>query len=218
MDRNLADIVAEKLETLILEGELKQGTRLDEVQLAARFSVSRTPIREALTRLTNSGLVQHRPRRGVFVTQPGPVELIQMFEVMAELEAVAARLAASRISDDALESLRAVNTRCKEAVADRDADGYYLENERFHATIYHESGNAFLEGECLRLQRRLQPFRRRQLRFRGRLTQSMDEHERIVAALEAGDGTAAADTLRAHVAVQGEKFHQLMADLRMAAE
>jgi DNA-binding GntR family transcriptional regulator len=218
MDRNLADIVSDQLETLILDGDLEQGARLDEVQLAERFSVSRTPIREALQRLSHSGLVEHRPRRGVFVKQPGPVELIEMFEVMAELEAAAARLAAGRISDAALDTLRDVNARCKSAVAARDADGYYAENERFHATIYRESGNAFLEGECLRLQRRLQPFRRRQLRFRGRLGQSMDEHEKIVAALETGNGVLAAEVLRTHVTVQGEKFHLLMADLRPAAE
>ena len=218
MDRNLSDIVADQLETLILEGDIEQGSRLDETQLAERFSVSRTPIREALQRLTNSGLVEQKPRRGAFVRQPGPVELIQMFEFMAELEAVAARLAADRISDQALLVLKEINARCDAAVAVHDADGYYAENERFHAAIYRESGNAFLEAECLRLQRRLQPFRRIQLRLRGRLRQSMDEHEKIVGALEAGDGNTAADLMHAHVAVQGEKFHLLMTGLREAAE
>ena len=141
-----------------------------------------------------------------------------MFEVMAELEAVCARLAASRISDAALEDLNATNARCEVAVEAQDTDGYYHENERFHAIIYRQSGNSFLEGEALRLQRRLQPFRRMQLRLRGRLRQSMGEHQAIVAALEAGDGAKAADTVRAHVAVQGERFHQLFARLKPAAE
>ena len=103
-------------------------------------------------------------------------------------------------------------------VAAQDADGYYRENERFHAIIYRQSGNGFLEQECLRLHRRLQPFRRTQLRLRGRLKQSMAEHEAIVAALEAADGEAAATAIRAHVAVQGDKFHRLMASLKPAAE
>lgn len=217
MERKRSDIIADALEGLIFDGTFTDGDRLDEVQLAERFSVSRTPIREALQRLAQSGLVEQLPRRGVFVRQPGPVELIEMFEVMAELEATCARFAAMRISDEALQELHDANARCNEAVEARDSDGYYRENERFHAILYRQSGNGFLEQECLRLHRRLQPFRRIQLRLRGRLKQSMAEHEAVVAALEAGDGAAAAEAIRGHVAVQGEKFHHLMASLKPSA-
>ena len=99
-------MIAEELEGMILDGTFSDGQRLDEVQLAEQFNVSRTPLREALQRLALSGLVEQIPRRGVFVRQPGPVELVEMFEVMAELEAVCARLAASRITDQALADLR----------------------------------------------------------------------------------------------------------------
>ncbi|ARE40485.1 putative regulator PutR for proline utilization, GntR family [Rhodovulum sp. P5] len=218
MERKRSDIIADELESLIFDGTFSDGDRLDEAQLAERFSVSRTPIREALQRLALSGLVEQRPRRGVFVRQPGLAELVEMFEVMAELEAVCARLAARRISDAALDALRAANDRCRQAVEAQDADGYYRENERFHAILYRESGNGFLEQESLRLHRRLQPFRRLQLRLRGRLRQSMAEHESVVAALDAGDGTAAAEAIRSHVAVQGEKFHYLISSLKPAAE
>lgn len=218
MDGRRADRIAEALEQLIFDGTFADGDRLDEVQLAERFDVSRTPVREALQRLALSGLVEAIPRRGVFVRQPGPVELIEMFEVMAELEAVCARLAATRISDAALRELHRTNERCNAAVAAQDADGYYRENERFHAILYRQSGNEFLEQECHRLHKRLQPFRRMQLRLRGRLKQSMGEHEGIVAALEAGDGDTAASAIRGHVAVQGEKFHHLMASLKQTTE
>ncbi|MBS8227981.1 GntR family transcriptional regulator [Vannielia litorea] len=216
MNQKRADTIAEQLEALILEGAFADGDRLDEVQLAERFDVSRTPLREALQRLAISGLVEHIPRRGVFVRQPGPVELMEMFEVMAELEAACARLAATRINDDALEEMREANAKCLTAVEARDADRYYIENERFHAILYRQSGNGFLEEECRRLHRRLTPFRRRQLHLRGRMPQSMAEHEAIVAALERGDAAAAADEVRRHVAVQGEKFHHLMAGLKAA--
>lgn len=218
MERRRADIIADALEAMILEGSFEDGARLDEVQLAERFAVSRTPVREAFQRLALSGLVEQIPRRGVFVRQPGPIALIEMFEVMAELEAVCARLTASRISEAALGALRAINARCDVACTAQDSDGYFRENERFHALIYREAGNGFLEQECLRLHRRLQPFRRIQLRLRGRLRQSMAEHEAILAAIEGGDGEAAAAAIRAHVAVQGEKFHRLIASLRPAAE
>ncbi|QDG78283.1 GntR family transcriptional regulator [Labrenzia sp. PHM005] len=218
MERKRAELIADELESLIFQGHYKDGARLDEVQLAEKFEVSRTPIREALQRLSLSGLVEQIPRRGVFVRQPGPVELLEMFEVMAELEAASARLAATRITDEALAELHAANARCEEAVAAQDYDGYYQENAGFHAMLYRQSGNSFLEQECLRLYRRLQPFRRVQLRLRGRLKQSMSEHKMVVAALEEGDGAKAADVIRAHVAVQGEKFHHLMASLKQVAE
>ncbi|SHH86339.1 GntR family transcriptional regulator [Marivita hallyeonensis] len=213
-----ADTIAQELERMIFDGTFADGERLDEVQLAEKFAVSRTPVREAIQRLALSGLAEQIPRRGVFVRQPGPVELIEMFEVMAELEAVCARLAATRISDAALAELHATNERCNAAVSAQDADGYYHENEKFHAILYRQSGNSFLEQECSRLHKRLQPFRRMQLRLRGRLKQSMGEHEAIVAALEEGDGEKAASAIRSHVAVQGEKFHHLMASLKHAAE
>ncbi|WP_428688596.1 GntR family transcriptional regulator, partial [Roseibium sp.] len=173
MERKRSDRIADDIEGLIFDGTFADGDRLDEVQLASRFSVSRTPIREALQRLAQTGLVVQIPRRGVFVRQPGPVELLEMFEVMAELEAVCARLAASRISEKALTDLRDANKRCRAVVEAQDTDDYYRENERFHAILYRQSGNGFLEQECLRLQRRLQPFRRIQLRVRGRMKQSM---------------------------------------------
>lgn len=218
MQRTRSDIIADQLESLILEGAFSHGERLDEVQLASRFDVSRTPLREAFHRLALSGLVEQIPRRGVFVRQPGPVELLDMFEVMAELEAACARLAARRIEDHAIEALHAANARCREAMEARDPDAYYRANETFHAILYRQSGNGFLEQECQRLHRRLMPFRRLQLRLRGRLRQSMAEHEAVVAALEVGNSESAAEAIRDHVAVQGEKFHQLMASLRTAAE
>lgn len=84
--------------------------------------------------------------------------------------------------------------------------------------IYQQSGNGFLAAQAQALHRRLQPFRRQQLRLRGRMAQSMAEHEAIVTALEQGAPEAAANGLRGHVAIQGEKFHRLMANLKDAAE
>lgn len=216
MELRRADTIADDIEEQIFTGAFDDGDRLDEIRLAAQYGVSRTPIREALMRLVSSGLAEQQPRRGVFVHQPGPVELVDMFETMAELEAGCARLAAMRISDAALAELTATNARCQTAVEQGDTKGYYHENEGFHQIIYRETGNAFLEKQTLQLQRRLKPYRRLQLRLRGRLLQSMDEHLAIVAALSDGNADVAASVVRAHVVVQGEKFHHLMASLKSA--
>jgi DNA-binding GntR family transcriptional regulator len=193
MPQRQADSIVNALEELVFTGGFNDRDRLDELRLARQFGVSRTPIREALQRLVASGLAEQIPRRGVFVRQPGPVELMEMFETMAEIEGVCGRLAAQRISDSAIRDLDAANARCRAAIAAEDADGYYRENETFHHVIYHQAGNAFLEHEALRLHRRLKPFRRLQLRLRGRMQQSMAEHEAVVDALRNGEGARAAE-------------------------
>ncbi len=216
MDRSRSDLIAESLEDQILRGRFGPGMRLDETKLAEEHGVSRTPIREAFQKLTAAGLIEQHPRRGVFVREIGAVELIEMFEVMAEIEAICGRLAALRITDAALAELDAANDRCHAALEADESDDYYRENEVFHHLIYAQSGNRFLCAEAERLHRRLKPFRRLQLQLRGRMTQSMAEHRDIVLALRAGDSDRCARLLRDHVAVQGEKFHHLIAGLRAA--
>ncbi len=213
MDFRRADQIAETLQQQVFSGQFKDGDRLDEVRLAEEFSVSRTPIREALQVLVASGMAEQRPRRGVFIRLPGPVELMEMFETMAELEAACARLAASRMTEGGLAKLHEANALCQEAIKARDYDQYYAHNEAFHHAIYRGAANSYLEKQALHLQNRLKPYRKVQLRFRGRINQSLAEHVALVDALTNGDGDTAANAMRDHVAVQGEKFHQLMANL-----
>jgi len=214
MDVRRANQIANTLEQGVLSGDYRDGDRLDEVKLATQFEVSRTPIREALQVLVASGMAEQIPRRGVFVRQPGPVDLIEMFETMAELEAACGRLAASRMTDQGLAELSAANDQCAQALHAQNPDQYYAANETFHRVIYSAAGNSYLQKLALQLQNKLKAYRRIQLRVRGRLSQSMDEHTAILEALRNADADQAADTLRTHVAVQGEKFGQLMASLK----
>ncbi len=105
----LSEQLCEKIEEQIVTGALRPGARLDEQELAAEFGVSRTPIREALIQLASAGLVDTRPRRGAVVAEIEPHRLCEMFDVMAELEAMCARLAARRITEDEIASLRAAH-------------------------------------------------------------------------------------------------------------
>lgn len=217
MTSRSADDIRESIEQRIVEGEFENGQRLDEVRLATRFGVSRTPLREALRMLSGSGLVELIPRRGAFVRHPGIVELVEMFEVMAELEALCGRLAARRISAGELAELSVTARACEQALEKEDPDAYYHRNEDFHQLIYKAAGNSFLMAEAKRLQKRLRPFRRMQLRARGRMRQSMAEHGTILQALKDGDAALAADTLRSHVTVQGERFHDLLSSYEKSA-
>lgn len=206
----------DEIENEILTGRLQPGTRLDEVPLAARFGVSRTPIREALMQLSAAGLIEIRPRRGAVVAEIGPERLVEMFAVMAELEAMAGRLAARRHTEADRAALLSALEACRAAAASGDTDAYYYENEKFHQTIYAASYNGFLIEQCVGLHRRLKPYRRLQLRVGNRLATSLAEHEAVVEAITAHDGARAADALRGHIAIQGERFGDLVASLSRA--
>lgn len=213
MAAKAATALRDELENEIVEGRFRPGERLDEMTLASRFEVSRTPIREALFGLESSGLVEIIPRRGAFVRKVGARELVEMFEVMAELEAACGRFACQRMTREQEAELKRRLSLCEDAAAALEVDRYYWENDGFHAVIYAASGNAFLEKQALALQSRLKPFRRHQLHARGRLQQSNQEHRAIAEAILAGDRAGAEIALRGHVVVQGEKFTSLIASL-----
>jgi DNA-binding GntR family transcriptional regulator len=212
-----AAALRDALEEEIVTGALRPGARLEEQALADRFGVSRTPIREALLQLSAAGLIEQKPRRGAVVAAIGPRRLMEMFEVMAELEAAAARLAARRADRADLAAIRAAHDACAEAAEARDGDAYYYRNETFHRLIRAAGGNGFLAEQAEALHRRLRPYRRLQLRARDRIGASFAEHEAILAALEGADAEGAAAAIRAHVAVQGERFADLMASLDRAS-
>jgi DNA-binding GntR family transcriptional regulator len=215
LKRKRSDELREAIEEKIVIGEFEPGMRLDEVQLAERFGVSRTPLREALIQLASSGLIELRARRGAIVTEPSAQRLLEMFEVMAELEAMCGRLAARRISPAELANLQQAHEDCAAFSDGSDLDAYYYANERFHAAIYAASHNAYLSEQADRLHRRLRAYRRLQLRVRDRLASSFREHEAVVAAIRAGDGELAAQHLREHLLVQGERFTDLLASVAM---
>jgi DNA-binding GntR family transcriptional regulator len=194
-------------------GQLLPGQHLDETELAERFGVSRTPIREAMQQLASMGVVVIRPRRGAIVADLGPQQLVEMFEVMSELEATCARLAARRMTSEEQVTLRAAHQACKDALDAQEPDEYYYKNEAFHEAIYAGSHNQFLIEQARSLYRRLRPYRRLQLRVRNRLAKSYAEHDGVVQALLEGDGEKAAHLLREHVMIQGQRFADLMASL-----
>lgn len=208
-----AESLREILEGDIATGLYPAGTRLDEVTLAKRFNVSRTPIREALIELSVAGLVEIRPRRGAFVREIGIPRLIEMFEVMAELEAMCGRLAARRISPSELADLNAAHEACNKASADGDPDAYFHANQTFHEAIYKASHNEFLAEQARNLQNQLKAYRRLQLRVRNRVFSSLSEHQKIVDAIANGDAEGAEESLRAHVLIQGERFNDFVASV-----
>ena len=197
--RTRADDLARALADDIINGRVFPGTRLDETSLASRFDDSRTPVREALSQLTSMGLVEKQPHRGVIVANISPETLHGMFEVMADLEALCAQYAAERMSAEERENLAALHRASKSLVSEEGVEDYAALNTQFHSAIYKGAQNDYLEELAMMTRRRLSPFRRAQFRMSGRMEHSFDEHDAVVSAILAGDGTAAAKAMRDHV-------------------
>jgi DNA-binding GntR family transcriptional regulator len=189
----------------IVRGALPPGAALDESEIARRFSVSRTPVREALRQLVASGLVDSRAHRGAVVARPNIERLTGMFEAMAELEAICAGLAAERMPPAERQALEAIHEELRLLSHAGNPDLFHDVNERFHNAIYAGSQNGYIAEMTLATRVRVQPFRRAQFRNLGRLAKSQAEHDRVVVAIMRGDRVGAAGAMRAHIElVRGE--------------
>jgi DNA-binding GntR family transcriptional regulator len=195
-----ADRVRLALADEIVRGVIGPGVPLDEAGIAERFAVSRTPVREAIRQLEAIGFAEARPHRGAVVPHFTPEKLNEIFLVMAELEALCARLATEAATTAEKEELRQAHLLCRDAAHEGDIPRYYDLNIRFHETIYAISHNAFLAEVTLGVRNRVAPFRKAQFQSLGRLKQSVAEHEVVVQAILAGDADRAADAMRAHLA------------------
>lgn len=214
METKQSDRIANALEEMVFIGAFEDGQRLDESGLAKQFGVSRTPVREALQRLVSNELAKQLPRRGVFVRRPSAETLFDMYETMAEIEAVCGRLTALRLAGESLDQLLALNARCEAAAKKEDISAYSHHNEAFHHMVFNLTGNEFLASEAKKLFLRLKPFRRIQFRKRGRMAASVAEHADLISAFSARKPERAVDILRSHVATQGTRFYRQMEELR----
>lgn len=192
----------------ITRGLLPPGTALDETALAGRFGVSRTPVREALRELTASGLVDARPHRGAVVARPSVERLQNMFEVMAELEALCAGLSALNMTPQERRQLEQLHADMGELMRQGDFTTYREANEQFHTSIYAGSHNDYLIEITVGTRRRLSPFRRAQFRALGRLALSHIEHDRVTTAILRGDRDGAASAMRSHIAIVHDAYEQ----------
>lgn len=190
----------------IVSGLLEPGQALDEQELARRFGVSRTPVREAIRQLSASGLVQVRPHRSALVALPTQAQLHDMFEAMAELEALCAGLSARNMTAAERRALEAIHQELRGLVHQGDPLRYHERNEAFHGAIYAGTHNGYLADMTLMTRKRVAPFRRAQFRTTGRLGGSWQEHDMVVQAILRGDRQAATDAMRAHIGFVRDAF------------
>jgi DNA-binding GntR family transcriptional regulator len=189
--------VKDRILQWILEGELAPGSRIVETRVARELGVSQAPVREALRDLTTLGVVEMEAYRGARVRQPSKSELVEAMEVRAELEALAAKQAATRLTAGCLAELRALIEEMHRLAELGDAHAHALNNTEFHATVMRAAGNRTLE----RTWSMLEPYARTYVTAMvpgADLVWLGDRHIAIVDALEAKDPERAAETMREH--------------------
>jgi len=197
--RTRAELIRESLADEIARGTLSPGVALDEVGLAQRFGVSRTPIREAIRQLEAIGFAEARPRRGAVVATITKERLHEMFAVMSELEAVCAKLSAQQMTNAQKEALQAVHDESRRAADAGDIAGYAALNISFHETIYSGTNNTFMMELADSVRNRVAPYRRAQFWNAGRVSLSYSEHDAVVQAILRGDGDTAYHAMHDHV-------------------
>jgi DNA-binding GntR family transcriptional regulator len=206
----LGEQVYHAIENDIVIGLLRPGQKLDERQLAERFAVSRTPVREALNRLVSIGLVRTVLRQGAFVASLSTRELFETFDAMREMETLAARLAARRMTEDEGTELLRLAVASAGAAESGDGDAYATANFAVHRAIYHGMHNRVLTDAALGIHRRAEPYRRVALRIRGRLAISAGEHQLIAAAIVARDPETAAKLMHDHTDIHRAEFSDFL--------
>jgi len=207
---SVVDRLQSELETLILNGDYMPGDRINENALAARFGVSRAPVREACRLLQRDGLIQIVPNQGAFVRDLSLVEIVNLFDVRACLGRLAGELAAAAITRAGLDALRDFIAAMDEASRAADASRYIDLNIKFHSSLYASTGNARLATLDAQMGKELRLYRRHGLAFGGGLAVSNVEHRAIVAAMERGDRAVAGSELEKHIQNGRDRFIRAM--------
>jgi DNA-binding GntR family transcriptional regulator len=213
MSISQADRLRIQIEDEILAAHFKPGDRLDECKLAERYGTSRTPVREALRQLSSNGLVEIRPHRGAIVAKMGVQEVIEIFEVLAELEGACARLAAKSGLKSDLDGIRSALDACRIAAEAGDLPGYQAANERFHLAIYDASRNVYMTRITINARNRVAAFRRLQLEQLNRLPKSYTEHKGIFEAIEQGMPDDADRLMQEHTLHRGNDIRRFISVL-----
>ncbi|MGQ9531690.1 MAG: GntR family transcriptional regulator [Desulfotomaculales bacterium] len=195
----LRELVFEALREAIIQGRLRPGERLMEMQLAEEMGVSRTPVREAIRKLELEGFVVMVPRKGAYVAGISSRDITDVFEIRAALEALAAGLAAERITEEELDQLERCLVGLSEAAEKGDLDAIAEADARFHDIIYRASRNARLVQMVTHLQEQIQRFRMASLAQPGRTKTAIEEHKKIVEAIAERNAELAQVLAREHI-------------------
>jgi DNA-binding GntR family transcriptional regulator len=201
---------AEKIRLAIEEavgnGSLLPGDVINEAELSARYGVSRTPIREALLQLQAQGMLTSLPRSGMLVAKMDVPQLLAMWELLAELEGICARLACERMTPDERAELTRTHEESAVAVEAGDRDAWRTMNMTFHEVLYRGARNPYLRQEIMRMRSRTGAYREHAFAALGQIKTSWEQHAEMVDAINRRDEVAASQSMMRHLSPgQGAK-------------
>ena len=207
------EILVSEIEKLIVNGSMVPGQRLDEMVLAKRYGVSRTPVREAIRALIAIGLVQNTGKQGSQVAKLSISMLIEMFELMAVLEGMCAQLAARRATKNQLFEMQKTHELLEKTFEKGTHKEFYNVKLQFHDLLYNASHTQYLAEETLRLRRRLSPYRMRVTFQPGRMNSTLEEHNKILIAIKKGESELAKNEAISHLRLIGNDLEDFIASV-----
>lgn len=197
--KSLEESVFQRLEEELLSGKLKRGDTLTEASLTARLGASRTPVRAALHRLAEEGLIEIAPNRGAVVIGVNSEDLVDIYKIRMRLEGLASREAALRISEEDKVRLTDSVELSEFYIRKKDAERLKELDSEFHDIIYRASGNRLLHRTLSDLHRKIKAYRKLSLTVTERLERSIEEHKEILAAIKKGDADEADRLTAMHI-------------------
>lgn len=206
---------AQRLRGMLIEGVIAPGAKLNERELSERLNISRTPLREAIKMLASEGLVELLPNRGAVALSLNEQDVIDTFEVMANLEAQSGELAAARVTESELAEIKALHYEMLASFMRRDLPRYYALNAQIHARINAAAKNPVLTRTYAQLNARLQALRFRSNQDGQKWQHAVREHEQMIVALEARDCAAMRKVLIGHLNNKRDAVLELMRSGRL---
>lgn len=204
--------VADLVRNMIMDGTLKQGEHIKEIELCEQLAVSRTPLREALKALHVEGMVNIETNRGCWVSKISGQEYLDSFEVMSTLERKAAELVVERANDEQLNQLLALHNEMEMYFQQKDKHNYFAKNQQIHLSILTLSGNDKLKKMHTQLINLVSYGRFQAIDVDYRWSESMQEHCDLMAAFLARDSAKAGAILATHVMHTGYVLASLFGD------
>lgn len=209
----LAEAIRIALIKDLASGELRPGHPIDEKELSARFSTSRTPIREAILQLAAQGFIVMSPRSGASVPKLSINILRDLLELLGELEGIAAGYAARRMKPEERRHLQQSVEDCAKAAAESDATAYERANAQFHQMIYEGCRNGALVEQIRMLRTRCAGYTVKRFESPGRMQRSVKEHQAVCQAILDANGDAARKEMLEHISIGGKDFAEFVSGL-----
>jgi len=208
--QTLREKILETIRDAILKGTLKPGEKVAEPDLAERFGISRTPIREAFRQLESEGYLTVIPRKGAVVAALSEQDVQEFYAIKSILEGYAAELAASRLNEKEIDQLVHINEKLKKLAEEGDVKSFFRVHSEFHELFLKAAGNKKLYDLVQQLGLKFNRLRMASLSVEGRMSISVSEHEKLIEAFRKHDGIEAENLVKKTAVIGGEVLLESM--------